>query len=109
MKHACALIVFAAVTTAIPAWGAPQTARIEEVTPHPAAALGFSLLAAVTNVVYFPVRFGVTLVTAEVGGLCGFLTGGDRPSAHSVWNATEGQGFITPAILEGHERLRFGS
>jgi hypothetical protein len=109
MKHvASALIVAAALASAIPAWGAPQDVRLEDVTPHPAEAAGLSLAAALVNVVYFPVRFGVTLVTAEVGGLTAWLTGGETSSAHSVWNATDGQPYITPSILNGRERLRFG-
>lgn len=110
MKHvACAMLFAVTMASALPAWGAPQEARLEEVTPHPAQAAGMGLLAAVVNVVYFPVRLAVTLVTAEVGGLTGWLTGGDKPSARSVWGATDGQPFIEPAILEGRERLRFGS
>ncbi len=77
--------------------------------PHPAQAAGMSLLAAVTNVVYFPIRLGVTICTAGVGGLTGWLTGGDRASARAVWNLTDGQPFVTPAMLEGRERWRFGS
>jgi hypothetical protein len=110
MKHvACAMLFAVTMVSALPAWGAPQEARLEEVTPHPAQAAGIGLAAAVLNVVYFPVRLAVTLVTAEVGGLTGFLTGGDKPSAHAVWGATDGQPFIEPAIVEGRERLRFGS
>lgn len=110
MKHVgCALLFVVAITAALPAWGMPQEARIDEVTPHPAQAAGMSLLAAVVNVVYFPVRLGVTIATAEVGGLTGWLTGGDRPSAHAVWGLTDGQAYISPPILEGHERLHFGS
>jgi hypothetical protein len=110
MKHvACAMFLAATMVSALPAWGAPQQVRLEEVTPHPAAAAGFGLAAAAINVFYFPVRFAITLVTAEVGGLTGWLTGGDTPSAHSVWGITDGQPYIEPAILEGRERLRFGS
>jgi hypothetical protein len=109
MKHAASTVVFvAALASALPAWGAPQGARLEEVTPHPAQAAGIGLGAALVNVVYFPVRLAVTVATAEVGGLTGFFTGGDSASAGSVWSSTNGQAFITPAILEGRERLRFG-
>jgi hypothetical protein len=110
MKHAvCGMIVVIAVTSAIPAWGAPQAVRVVEVTPHPAQAAGMSLLAATVNLFYFPARLVVTIGTAGMGGLTGWFTGGDKPAARSVWDATDGQGFITPAILEGRERLRFGS
>jgi hypothetical protein len=110
MKHvACAMLFLGAVAVANPASAAPQQARLEEVTPHPAQAAGMSLLAALVNVVYFPVRFAVTAVTGEVGGLAGWLTGGDIPAAHSIWSSTDGQAYVKPAILEGRERLRFGS
>jgi len=110
MKHFAWTMVFvAAMTSALPVWGASQEIRLEEVTPHPAQAGGISLAAAAINVFYFPVRFAVTLVTAEVGGLTGWLTGGDTASARSVWGLTDGQAYIKPAILEGRERLRFGS
>jgi hypothetical protein len=109
MKYAASIVLFAAaLASAFPAWGAPQGARLEEVVPHPAQAAGISLGAALVNVVYFPVRLVVTVATAEVGGLTGFLTGGDHASASAVWTSTNGQAFITPAILEGHERLNFG-
>lgn len=109
MKYAASTLVFvAALANAFPAWGAPQGVRLEDVTPHPAQAAGISLGAAVTNTVYFPLRLAVTIVTAEVGGLTGFFTGGDDASARSVWSSTNGQAFITPEILEGRERLRFG-
>lgn len=105
---ACALIVVATVVNAIPTWAAPQRAVPEEMVSHPAQAAGMSLLAAVTNVVYFPVRLGVTICTAGVGGLTGWLTGGNYGAARSVWSSTDGQPYITPAVLEGRERLRFG-
>ena len=110
MKHgACAMLLAATMASALPAWGAPQQVQLEEVTPHPAQAAGISLAAAALNLFYVPVRFAVTVVTAEVGGLTGWLTGGDVPSARSIWAATDGQPYIKPAILEGSERLRFGS
>ena len=110
MKHgACAMLLAAAMVSALPAWGAPQQVRLDEVRSRPVQAAGISLGAAAINVVYFPVRLAVTVVTAGVGGLTGWLTGGDASTAHSVWDLTDGQPYITPAILEGSERLRFGS
>jgi hypothetical protein len=110
MKHiGCALIVAVALASAIPASAAPQGMRVEEVTQHPAEVAGISVAAALVNIVYSPVRFAVTLVTAEVGGLTAWLNGGDRSTAHAVWNLTDGQAFVTPAMLQGRERWRFGS
>jgi hypothetical protein len=107
MKNVVQAIGFAvALASALPAWGVPQGALLEDVAPGQAA--GFSVLAAVTNVVYFPVRLGLTVLTAELGGLTGWMTGGDGQAAQAVWNVTDGQAFITPAVLEGREALRFG-
>jgi hypothetical protein len=109
MKNAAGIMAFV-VAVAIPftTWAAPQGPRVEEAAIHPAQALGISLVAATTNLVYFPVRLALTTATAGLGGLTGWLTGGDMPSAQAVWTATEGQVFITPNILEGRETLRFG-
>lgn len=108
----CGLIVLLGVMTAIPAWSY-EYATEEMTTPavmrpvEPPDA-GASLLAAVSNLVYFPLRFTISLVTAEVGGFTGWMTGGDEPAAEAVWASTEGQPFIPPEVIEGRERLRFG-
>jgi len=106
MKHlACSLALL--VATASPAWSAEQSFTVE---PHisPAQDAGLSLLAATANLVYFPARLVVTVITAEVGGFTGWMTGGDTEAANSVWAVTDGQAFLTPRILEGRERLCFG-
>jgi hypothetical protein len=110
MKHvACVTIFVAAMASAFPAWGMPQGYQAENVVVHPAQAAGMSLAAAGVNVVYFPLRLGLTIITAGVGGLTGWFTGGNKPAASSVWDLTDGQAFVTPAMLEGQERWRFGS
>jgi len=108
MRHVAFTVVIAVVLVcASHAFAAPQAPIIEGAT-SPAQEAGMGLAAACVNIAYAPVRLVVTLVTAEVGGLTGLLTGGDRPSAWAVWDSTDGQAFITPEILQGHERLRFG-
>jgi hypothetical protein len=84
----------------------PPEVRVTEQGSPPN--VGASLAAALSNIVYFPLRFTITVVTAEVGGLTGWLTGGDPSAADAVWQVTEGQGYITPEMIEGRERLRFG-
>lgn len=105
---ACAIVMVAIMSVAGRAWAAPQGMRIDNAAPHPAQDAGLSLLAAATNVVYVPVRLAVTIVSGEIGGATAWLTGGTQSSAYAIWNATEGQAFITPAVFEGRERLRFG-
>jgi hypothetical protein len=109
MRHAAsALILLGALSLALPASAAEQAPRIEQLHEPVAEAAGVSLAAACANLVYFPVRFAVTVASAEVGGVTGWLTGGDRAAARSVWDSTKGQAFLTPGILQGRERLRFG-
>jgi hypothetical protein len=109
----CASALLLAVVMATPAWSANEVPA-GLMTPPQAMKLGLtpnagaSLAAAVANVVYFPVRFALTVVTAEVGGFVGWMTGGDAGAAHALWQSTEGQAYITPDVIEGRERLRFG-
>jgi hypothetical protein len=115
-RFSCVLGVLLGLAVAVPVWSAePMVA--EETTSAPPADVtaayqphaGPSVLAALANIVYFPLRFTVTLVTAEAGGLTGWATGGDAGAAQAVWRATDGQAFLRPEVLEGRERLRFGS
>jgi hypothetical protein len=104
---ACTLAFLLVLAAALPASAAPQAPQLEP-PPRPAQAAGFSLAAAGANIFYFPARFALTVVMAELGGLTGAMTGGDSRSARAVCNLTQGQAFITPGVLEGHEALRFG-
>jgi len=104
----CAVAVLAMVSGVGRAWGAEQNPQLELAPAHPVERAGASLASALCNVVYFPLRFALTVVTAGLGGFTGMMTGGDLRAADAVWDATEGQGFITPAILEDSEPLRFG-
>lgn len=62
--------------------------------------------APVLSVVYFPVKFGVGVAGAFLGGISGFLTGGSDRAAEGIWHPTVGGTyFITPAILEGERRF----
>lgn len=70
---------------------------------------GASLTAAVANIFYVPVRFAVTAVSAELGGLTGFLTGGNKHAAEDVWGMFEGQAILTRNAVQGLEPVRFGN
>jgi hypothetical protein len=98
-----------ALTSALaaPVMAAPQAPMVE-VTSRPGPDVGFSFAAAGANIVYFPVRLTLTALTGGVGGLAAWLNGGDHFTADSIWQSTDGQAYITPDILDGSERLRFG-
>jgi hypothetical protein len=80
-------------------------ASVKYTPPDPAA----SSLAAVSNIVYMPVRLAVTTVTAELGGVAAFLNAADANSARDIWGLTEGSAILTPAMYRGDEMFRFGS
>ncbi len=78
------------------------------VEDRPGQAVGMTFAAAGTNLVYIPVRLVVTVVTAEVGGLLGWIDGGDPQSSQALWNVTDGPGVVRPAMLEGRQPFWFG-
>jgi hypothetical protein len=56
------------------------------------------------------VRLVVGVVGAGLGGVEGFLTGGDIRTAKSMWRPTvEGDYFIRPDHLDRTERYEFGN
>jgi hypothetical protein len=64
------------------------------------------IAAPVLSVVYFPVKFGVSVAGAFLGGVSGFLTGGADRAAEGIWHPTVGGTyFITPATLTGESRF----
>lgn len=115
MKKVWCVSLLFVLAMAIPAWSATETmtgamapAQVSEMWQGRAPDPGTSLLAALSNIIYFPLRFTITVVTAEVGGFTGWMTGGDAAAAQAVWQSTDGQAYITPELIEGRERLRFG-
>jgi hypothetical protein len=112
MKNAAcvlALAISVACTGPVCAMGpAYRTAQGADVGERPEPEVGMAFLAMATNLVYVPVRLAVTVVTAEVGGILGFVNGGDVQSAHALWNVTDGPGVVRPGMLDGREPFRFG-
>jgi hypothetical protein len=76
--------------------------------PPPPISPRLALTAALINVVYLPLRVALTGVTAVVGGLTGFMTGGNQEASDAVFGLTNGPQVITPAMLDGRERWHLG-
>jgi len=98
------LVVVAAMLLliSVPAVAQEQEAYQLEREPTP----GLALAAAFGNVVFFPVRLGITIVGGVLGGFTGFMTMGNEEAAQDVWSLFEGQNVLTPEIVGGKESLR---
>jgi hypothetical protein len=102
------VVVWAALVCTSVVWAAEQNPQREVGSGKPSHDVSIAIAAALFNVGYVPVRLAITSTMGSLGGLVGWINGGDLESATSIWDNTEGQAFITPAILEHRDRLRFG-
>ncbi len=71
---------------------------------------GMGVASTILSIFYTPVRLTVGVVGAGLGGVEGWLTGGDLRTARSMWRPTvEGDYFIRPDHLDRTERYEFGN
>ncbi|MEO8604786.1 MAG: hypothetical protein ABI629_19610 [bacterium] len=88
-------------------YAASARAQLEPVqvkNPDPGTALATAAL----DVIFVPVRVGVTAVGAALGGLTGWLTAGNRDAARSVWYVFDGPQVLQPDMLYGKEAVALG-
>lgn len=72
--------------------------------------IGMGAGAGFSNLLYVPAKAVYAGLGGVVGGITWCVTGGDTELANGIWNATmNGTWAITPAILEGRERLEFNA
>ncbi len=71
---------------------------------------GMGVASTVLSLFYTPVRLTVGVVGAGLGGVEGWLTGGDMRTARSMWRPTvEGDYFIRPDHLDRTEHYEWGN
>lgn len=74
------------------------------------AEMGMGVASTILSVFYTPVRLTVGVVGAGLGGVEGWLTGGDLRTARSMWRPTvEGDYFIRPDHLDKTERYEWSN
>jgi hypothetical protein len=74
------------------------------------AEFGMGVASTVLSIFYTPVRLTVGIVGAGLGGVEGWLTGGDMRTARSMWRPTvEGDYFIRPDHLDRTEHYEFSN
>ena len=66
-----------------------------------------SFFSGVLSAAYAPVKFALAVGAAPVGGVAGFVTGGNERAAEGIWRPTVGGSyFVTPGAFDGTEPFR---
>lgn len=98
MRKTIAGFLVAASLVAAPA------ARAED----PGSEVGFSILAAASNLLYTPAKIVVATVGLVTGAVAGTLTGGDTRTAYAFWVPTAGgRYFLTADQMDGNVPVEF--
>jgi hypothetical protein len=82
----------------------PLAARADS----PGAEVGYSALAAVSNIFYTPAKVVVAMVGFVAGGAAGTLNGGDTRAAYAFWvPMIGGNWFLTSDQMDGRQPVEF--
>jgi hypothetical protein len=115
MRPLFSLLAIACWLLATPAARAETTYGAWDVHSEPprtdadrAQTLGVALGAALLNIPYVPVRAAVTAVGLALSASTGWLVGGSNNASEDIWDWFRGSPYITPSMLKGRERFRFG-
>jgi hypothetical protein len=88
--------------------GAQRPGRTVEVYHSAGEEFGMALGASLLSVLYTPVRLVYGVVGAGLGGVQGWVTGGNRRAADGMWRVTtEGDYYVRPDHFDGSERFDF--
>ena len=99
MRKTIAGFMLATCLVAIPGAARADSAGLE---------VGFSLLAAASNLFYTPAKVVVAAVGLPIGALAGFLNGGDTRAAYAFWvPMAGGRYFLTSEQMDGKEPVEF--
>ena len=99
MRQTIVSLVLAASLAAV-----PSVARATD----PGEEVGFSALAALTNILYTPAKVVVAAGGLTAGALAGFFTGGDTRSAYAFWvPSAGGDFFLTASMMDGRRPVQF--
>ncbi len=102
-----AILVALLLTALTLAAAPPVPAQMDPASPRERRP-GSALLAAASNIVYAPVRLGLTVCNAWFGGFVGFINLDDQRGARDTMYITNGPGFLQPRMLAGEKPVQFG-
>lgn len=81
-------------------WAEEMQAQPEQRKPL-ATEFAKGVVSPILSVVYFPIKFSVGAAGAVLGGVSGWMTGGNIRAAEGIWRPTAGGTyFITPQVLD---------
>ncbi len=104
MRAMLAIVMLGVIVVGTPAFA--ENGRTVEVYHSAGEEFGMALGASLLSALYTPVRLVYGIVGAELGGIQGFLTGGDKRAADGAWRVTvEGDYFIRSDHFDGSERF----
>lgn len=104
------LLALCTVTIVPSAWsqegaGSPSS---QGSTGGTASSAGMGAAAAVSTILYFPLKAAFAIGGGIVGGLAYLFSGGNEQSAKSIWTTSLlGDYYISPDHLEGNRPIRF--
>jgi len=88
--------------------GARPTWAKTDVNESYGSQAGYGTLAAVSNLIYMPLKLGYAAVGGVTGALAWMVTIGNTDVAESVWAPSLGGTYvITPAMFRGEEEFLF--
>ncbi|MCS6925629.1 MAG: hypothetical protein NZ578_06980 [Candidatus Binatia bacterium] len=95
-------VVVAVLVSPVASWAqqAQSTPQAQQESRPLGIELARGIAAPLLSAVYTPVKFSLGVTGAVLGGVSGFLTGGNERAAEGVWRPlTGGTYFITPQLL----------
>lgn len=109
MKARTTRAAFAAATLAAALCVAPMASAEETSQAAEAGSdFGVGVIAALSNVVYMPVKVGYAVLGGVTGTLAYGLTGGNREVADNIWVPSMGGDYVLTAdMMKGEQEVRF--
>jgi len=104
------LLALCTVTIVPSAWSQESagTPSSQSSTGGSASGAGMGAAAAVSTILYFPLKAAFAIGGGIVGGLAYLFSGGNEQSAKSIWTTSLlGDYYISPDHLEGNRPIRF--
>jgi len=103
-RAACSAAALATILWMAPLAGAQEQSQASEAGSD----FGVGVIAALSNVIYMPVKVGYAVLGGVTGTLAYGLTGGNREVADNIWVPSMGGDYVLTAdMMKGEQDVRF--